>query len=647
MTLSHADSRTTHPSFSDTELRSALGHANLPTLLLVMNRLTGDGKWLEAPYRPTRTRGLDDNDSGGFTPDVQREIVDAAFQILRKWWAGDLADQPLPEDDELPGLLSISLGEEVPQEYGPSLAVEGNVRTRREVQWTSGRPEAAADYRVVVIGAGFSGMATAITLERLGIPYVVIEKQDSIGGVWYQNSYPGAGVDTPSHLYHYSFAPHGTWSRYYAKRPEILDYIRDTTSRTDVLENVRFSTEVRSAIWDENRSEWVVEVESADGRVEQLRAASVVSCVGFLNRASIPNFEGMDRFSGPMFHSSAWDHSVDISGKRVAVIGTGATAMQIVPAIADDAEKVLVFQRSPQWIAPNKNYSLSVSDEVRFLMEHVPFYAAFYRMRLVWMMQDKLLATLNRDPGWPHPERSINEKNDKHRMFFTDYIDQELGDRTDLRDAVLPKYPPYGKRILMDNGWIRTVKRDDVQLVTAGVRGFDEIAVITTDGDRVEADIVVLATGFQSSRMLAPMDIRGRDGISLREQWQDDNPYAYLGITVPGFPNFFVIGGPNTALGHGGSNLFSSECGIAYSAQVIIGMIERDIAAVEVKQEVCEDYNERIQSEHEGLIWTHPGMTTWYRNRTGRVTAPLPWRGVDYYEMTRKPDWDDFHVIPG
>lgn len=625
-------------------LTASLRQANLPTLLLVLHQLTGDEKWLSDPYLPSRTKGTNDNDSGGFSLERQQDIREQAEVIIQQWFDGALPERPAPVDEALPDLLSKSLGEQVPQEYGPSLAVEGNLRSRLEVDWTDRRPDRAKAFQVVIIGGGFSGLAAGMTLERLGIPYIIIEKQDSIGGVWYQNSYPGAGVDTPSHLYHYSFAPHGSWNRFYAKRPEILEYIRRVASGTNVEQHLRLETEVTAATWNEGQSQWIVQTVNAAGETEELHASAVISCVGFLNRPSIPNFEGMDSFTKPMFHSSAWDHSVDIKNKRVAVIGTGATSMQIVPAIADETEKVLVFQRSPQWVAPNQNYSRESTDEVKYLMDNVPYYAAFYRMRLVWMFQDKLLAALHRDPEWSHPERSINAKNERHRQFFTEYVDRELGERTDLRDAVLPKYPPYGKRILMDNGWIRTVKRDDVELITSAVRGFDDSAVLTTAGERVEADVVVLATGFKSSQLLAPMAIQGRNSVSLREEWKDDNPYAYLGITVPQFPNFFVIGGPNTALGHGGSNLFSSECGIAYTAQMIIAMIEQDFSSVEVKEDITSAYNEQVQREHEDLIWTHPGMTTWYRNQSGRVTAPLPWRGVDYYEMTRKPNLDDFVI---
>ncbi|MEU6561577.1 flavin-containing monooxygenase [Nocardia nova] len=644
MPVRPAEPRSITMTAGDDDLRAALREANLPTLLLVLAQFTGDGAWLREPYLPTRTRALNDNDDGGFPPEIQDRIRAAAFDVIRRWRDGARETPPPPGDDELPGLLSISLGEVVPQEYAASLAIEGNLHPRPEVRWTRERPSGADRLGVIVIGAGFSGVATAVTLRQLGIPFVVIEKAGAPGGVWYQNSYPGAGVDTPSHLYHYAFAPTGSWSRYYAKQPEILSYINDTAESFGVTEHIRFGTEVERAEWDEARHRWTVTVRTSEGVTERLEAAVVISCAGFLNRPSIPGFDGMDRFDGPLFHSSAWDHSVDLHGKRVAVIGTGATSMQIVPSIADDAQRVLVFQRSAQWVAPNLNYRRGVLPEVRLLMEQLPYYAAFYRMRLIWQFQDKLLATLRRDPLWKHPERSINSTNEKHRVFFTEYVDRELGDRIDLRDKVLPAYPPYGKRILMDNGWIETVKRDDVELVAAGVRGFDEHHVLTRDGGRHRADVVVLATGFESSRMLAPMDIRGRSGVPLRDQWADDNPYAYLGITVPDFPNFFLVGGPNTALGHGGSNLFPSECAVAYIAQILVAMAERGMGTVEVKDAVCAEYNRRLHAEHEQLIWTHPGMTTWYRNRHGRVTAPLPWRGVDYFEMTRQPDFDDFVV---
>jgi 4-hydroxyacetophenone monooxygenase len=642
MTRSVSDQRSITMTADDAELRAALEVGNIPTLLLVLRRLTGDPRWLEEPYRPTRAAALNDNDSGGFPPERQAEIREAAFAAIRDWRDGRTTLPEPPSVESLVAELSAAMNEQIPAEYARTMAEEAGFIDREGLTWTHERPAAADDMHVLIIGAGLSGVATAVYLQRLGIAFTIVERKEAVGGVWWENDYPGAGVDTPTHLYSFSFRPRRGWTRYYAKQPEILSYIQETADEFGITEKVRFSTEVTDARWDEGAQRWEVDVRTADGSTEHLSATAVVSCVGFFSKPSIPNFPGMDDFRGPLFHSSQWDHSVDITGKTVAVIGTGATAQQITPSIAGKAGKVLVFQRSPQWVAPNANYLRDVPEGVRLLMEQVPFYASFYRLRLVWQFQDKLLPTLRRDPGWAYPERAVNATNDKHRVFFTEHIDRELGDRTDLRDKVLPTYPPYGKRILMDNDWIATVRRDDVELVADTVVGFDEGHVLTADGERHAADVVVLATGFETRNMLAPMQIRGRSGVELHEVWGAEDAFAYLGMTVPDFPNLFIVSGPNTALGHGGSAIYVNECCIGYITQMLIRMAEDRIGAVEVREDVAKAYNAKVDAEHEQLIWTHPGMTNWYRNAAGRVVTTIPFRGVDFWQMTQHPDLDDY-----
>ncbi|MBS1889226.1 MAG: NAD(P)/FAD-dependent oxidoreductase [Actinobacteria bacterium] len=628
----------------DAHLRAAIAEGNLPLLLLVLKMLTGEERWLEEPYRPTRARALEDNDSGGFTEERQEEIRGAAFDVLRELREERVEVPPPPDDDELIRMVSVSLGEEVPSEYGRPMAEEAGFVPREDVAWHGARPTAADEMSALVIGAGPSGIAVGTMLEALGIEHTIVDKNPSVGGVWWENDYPGAGVDTPTHMYSLSFSPNRSWGRYYAKQPEILGYLQRVADEHGVTDRVSFETEVERLDWDEEREVWTAQARTSGGARRTYEARVVISCVGIIGRPKIPKIEGMERFRGPMFHPAEWDYSVDLAGKRVAVIGTGATAMQIVPAIADSAERVLVFQRSAQWVAPNANYLREVSDGARLLMEHVPYYASFYRMRLIWQFQDKLLATLRRDPEWPHPERSVNAINDRHREYFLSHIEAELEGRPDLLAKVVPTYPPYGKRILMDNGWYRTLRRPDVELIAEDVAAFSEEAVVTGDGERYPVDVVVLATGFHSTRILWPVEVHGRGGVELHRQWGDEDASAYLGVSVPNFPNLFLIGGPHTFTGHGGSAIYMAESAIAYTSRLLIAMVEGGIGSLEVRADVTEDYNRRIDAEHEHLIWTHPGMTTWYRNKYGRIVSMTPWRGVDYWEMTRVPDLDEFLV---
>jgi 4-hydroxyacetophenone monooxygenase len=633
-----------HTTATDEELEAALEHANIPTLLMVVAHLTGDHSWLEKPYRPTRTIALDDNDTGGLPPERQAEVRAAALDMLRRWREGTIPIPDPPTDRKLVEMLTVANGETVPREYGAMMAEEAQFHPR-DVTWSKAPVQGAVDdMHVIVIGAGISGICTAIKLSQLGIPYTVLEKNDRIGGTWLENDYPGAGVDTPSHLYSYSFDPSPSWSRYYAKQPEILTYLQGVVRRHGIESDIRFGVEVIRATYDSESTQWTLEVREPDGSTNIRTATALISSVGQLNRPQFPEIDGLDTFEGPVFHSAQWRHDVDLTGKRVAVIGTGASAMQVVPAIAGVPEQLLVFQRSPQWAAPNGNYLRNVEGGTQLLMEQVPYYATWYRIRLLWMFNDKLYPSLQIDPNWPHLDRSVNATNDKHRVFFTEHIRESLADRMDLWDKVLPTYPPYGKRILMDNGWYDAITRDDVELITDKVVGVTTDAIITSDGKRHEADVIVLATGFQSKRMLWPMDIHGIDGQSIRELWGDDDARAYLGMTVPGFPNLFITYGPNTNLGHGGSVIFHAECQVNYISRLLVEMVERGIRSVECRKDVFDEYNARVDAAHNRMIWSHRGMDTWYRNARGRVVTNTPWRLLDYWRMTRRPSLDDFEV---
>ncbi|GJF02675.1 monooxygenase [Pseudonocardia sp. D17] len=633
----------------DATLREALESANIPTLLLVLAHLTGDRSWLAEPYLPSRSIATDDNDTAGFTEELQAHVRAEAFAFLRAWRDGEVELAGPPPVDDVADRVGISCGETVPPEYNVSMAEEAGF-VDRDAHWTAAPPRRREDLRVVVIGAGEGGICTAVKLGELGIPYTVVERHDAVGGIWLENSYPGAGVDTASALYSYSWAQKPDWSRYFAKQPEILGYLQEVARDHGVLPHVRFGTEVVAARWDDTERVWRVGIRPADdpdATPTELVADVLISAVGQLNRPAYPPIPGLDSFAGPMFHSARWDHSVDLTDKRVGIVGTGASAMQIVPAVVGGPAHLTVFQRSAQWAIPNTNYHRVLTPQTRVLMEQVPWYAAWYRLRLMWIYQDKLHPTLRRDPDWEHPERSVNAINDRHRRFFAEHLMSEIAGHEDrLLDKVMPTYPPYGKRMLIDNGWFAALRRDDVDLVTDAIAQVDEKGVELADGSRVDLDVLVMATGFQSRRMLSPMDIRGRSGRSLREIWGDDDARAHLGITVPDFPNLFMVYGPNTNLGHGGSVIFHTECQVGYISRMLVTMLERDIGTVEVRPEVCDEYNRRVDEAHAELVWTHPGMTNWYRNAEGRIVTNSPWRLVDYWAMTREPDLSEFVTTP-
>jgi 4-hydroxyacetophenone monooxygenase len=539
-------------------------------------------------------------------------------------------------------MLSCALAEEVPGEYGELLSEEMGLLSRDVEIPADVVPE---DFRVVIIGAGLSGLCMGMKLASAGIDFVILEKDEDLGGTWLENVYPGCGVDTPGHLYTFSFAPNPGLTRYFAKRDEVHDYIQRIACESDIKRYVRFSTEVVRARYQAADGKWHIDVRDANGVAESLSASVLITAVGMVNRPSIPSFPGLDEFPGPIMHTAAWDNSVDLSGKRVAVIGTGASAMQLVPSIADEAAEVTVFQRSKQWAVPHPNYHREVKEGVRFLMREVPFYFQWYRLRSFWNFSDRLHSSLQIDPNWPHPERAVNEVNDRHRVFLTKYIKEQLGDRADLLDACLPDYPPYGKRPLLDNRWFQTVCRDDVNLITEAVDHVDGNKVVTRSGTEIAADVIAMATGFKVLQFLWPMDIIGRSGKTLREQWGIDDAKAYLGVTVPDFPNFFIVNGPNTNAGHGGSAIHATEFQVRYIMQAIRHLLVDQTGAVDVDRNVFLRYNAELDEALSHCIWSHKGMTTYYRNDAGRIVVSSPWKYVDYWERTREFNPHDYRQV--
>jgi 4-hydroxyacetophenone monooxygenase len=629
----------------EARLRDALQFANIPVLLMILTQLTGDMAWLAPPYAPTRTRGMDDNDTGGLPADLQAIVRAAALRAMLD--ARRCATTPdAPDETVMATMMSACMGEPVPAEYSALMLEELGQRSR-EPEWDQ-VPDAArlAAFRVLIVGAGVSGLCAAINLQRLGIRYTVLEKNASVGGTWLENSYPGCGVDTPSHLYSYSFAPHN-WSRYFAKRDEIRDYIERCADEYGVRDNILLGTDVEQARFDVSSNMWMVRARRVTGEIIELSGNILVSAVGQLNQPAVPSIPGAERFLGPAAHSARWTPDIDVRDQRVGVIGTGASAMQIVPTIAGEAARVSIFQRSPQWAAPSSNYQRAVPDELRYLIEQVPLYAAWYRCRLVWSFSDKVHESLQIDREWPDQAHSINAINDGHRRYFTKYLTEQLGDRQDMLGQMLPQYPPFAKRMLIDNSWFATMTRDDVELVTEGIREIVEDGVIDGAGIHHPTDILVYATGFQTLRLVGSYDVYGRDGRSLRDTWGEDDAFAYLGMTVPGFPNFFCLYGPNTSLGHGGSLIFLTECAVRYIARLSQRMILEDIVTLECREDVCARYNQDVDAAHSRMIWSHPGATNWYRNSRGRVVTNSPWRVVDYWRMTYEPDLADFVVRRG
>ncbi len=543
-------------------------------------------------------------------------------------------------------MMRTCLGENVAPEYAPLMREEMGF-VPREAGWNR-RPsnQTLVRHHVLIVGAGVCAIALAVALGHLGIPYTIVEKNAELGGTWYVNRYPGCGVDTPNHSYSYSFGSRNPWTRYFCQREELLDYLKKVASEYGIREHLRLNTRLTSSRWDESRRRWISTLKTSEGE-ETFESTVLVSAIGQLNDPSRVHFKGEEDFPGLILHSALWSDNIQLEGKRVAVIGTGATSMQLVPSIADRVASVTVFQRTAQWARPVEGYSDPIAEGAQWLLAHLPFYVQWYRFNMFWRYGDGLLPFLRKDPAWPHPDRAVNKGNDRHREEITQFILSELKDRPDLVEKCVPTYPPYGKRILLDNGWFKTITKPNVELVTDGIDGFSQNGIRTMDGKERQFDIIVVATGFNVTEMAAQLDITGRQGKNLRDKWSDDNPTAYLGLTVPDFPNFFCMLGPNSGPAHGGSVIFQGECQSRYISACLVEMIERGIAAVDVRQDVLDDYVRKVDTEHEAMIWTHPGMTTYYRNKSSRVFSAMPWRFVDYWGMTHEADLDRYRLTEG
>lgn len=631
---------------NDTELREALEHANLPALLPAIVQLTGDASLLErfpAPSSPMM--GAVDGDHSEADQAAIREL---AFESLRAYRDGDGTLPPMPDEATLARMMNWCAGETIPPEYVP-LAIEEAALAEadpRRFEWNARPAEAVLeDFRVLVIGAGFGGVCAGIRLGQAGISYTIVEKNESVGGTWHENSYPDLRVDVPNHFYSYSFAHNPDWSNYFSMRDELKGYIEGVAQQHGVDAQLRLRTEVLRADFDEAASLWRVRVRGADGQEEVLEANAVVSAVGMLNRPQYPDIPGLETFDGPCFHSARWEHDVELEGKRVGVIGTGASAMQFVPRVAEKAAQLTVFQRSAHWASYNASYRATIDEGFKWCLRHIPFYHSWYRFLLFWAGADRAYPVFRIDPDWHEPDTAISMMNDLFRQAATQHIRDELGGDPELLAKCLPDYPPLGKRPLMDNGWYSTLRREDVSLVTEGIREITPKGVVTEDGEQHTFDVLVLATGFHAGKFLWPMEIVGKDGVSLQDRWEGgENPRAYLGITMPDFPNLFCLYGPNTNPVVG-SVIYMLECQMTYVMGCLREMLENGIQSIDCKPDVHDAYNERLDAEMEHMVWRHPRVRSYYNNKSGRVITNVPWTMYQYWAMTRTPDLADYSTV--
>ncbi|MBX3705572.1 MAG: NAD(P)/FAD-dependent oxidoreductase [Pseudomonadales bacterium] len=629
---------------SDAEIEAALEDAHIPALMCALVHITGDANVVRGPIKPVINFFGDEQ--GNISPEDQATVRARAREALCALRDG--ARLPAPPSQALVNeMVDFIVDRALTPEYGEFLHAE-LMLSGEDPYAPVGLDElpaaARAGFKVAIIGAGMSGILAGIRLQAAGIPFEIIERHEDVGGTWYQNTYPGCRVDSPNHIYSYSFRP-ADWPQYYSPQPVLRDYFDATARDYGLKAHTRFGTEVKEARFDERGGRWRLTLERRDGTREELETNAVISAVGQLNRPKWPDVPGRERFEGISFHSTEWQHEHDLTGKRILVIGTGASAFQFAPEIAKVAGDVTIFQRTPPWMAPVPTYHDNVPAGKHWLLNHVPYYAKWYRFSMFWNAAEGLLHAVRKDPAWNGQNHSISAANDEVRQMFTDWIAELCEGDTELFRKVVPKYPVGAKRILLDNGnWMRALRRDNVHLVDEPVREITTTGVVTESGIAYDADVIIYGTGFEASRFLWPMRVYGRSGKELQAHWNGD-PRAYLGITIPGFPNLFCCYGPNTNIVANGSIIFFSECEVRYILGCIGLLLRGGHAALDCRRDVHDAYNQAIDAENLEMAWGAANVPTWYKNTKGRVTQNWPYPLVEFWHRTRRPNPTDYQFL--
>lgn len=480
-------------------------------------------------------------------------------------------------------------------------------------------------YQVAIIGTGFAGVCMAIKLLEAGInDFVILEKADDIGGTWRDNTYPGAACDVSSHLYSFSFEPNPNWSRMFSGQKEIYEYLKHCVVKYGLESYIQYGSEVMGGNFNQENGEWQVLLKDKPA----IKARFWVNGMGPLNRAVYPEIPGLQDFEGKMFHSSNWDHKYDIRHKKVAVVGTGASSIQITPAIAPDVEKLYVFQRTPAWVLHKPDREMNKLE--KWLFKKVPFIQKLYRWRIYWFNELPAYFFVYH-PTYTKIIRGLGLKQLKKQV-----------PNKELREKLTPKYMPGCKRILLSNNYYPTFMRPNVELVTEGIESIGPKSITTKGGESKEVDAIVLCTGFMAAEFPENFNVMGINGKTLNEEWKSA-PEAYLGTTVSGFPNMYLIIGPNTGLGHN-SMIYMIEAQVTYILDAIQKAMAKGSKYMDVKKPVQETYNEEMQDRLQGTVW-NSGCVSWYLTKAGKNTSVWPGFTFEFSNRTKKVKAEDYDWV--
>jgi 4-hydroxyacetophenone monooxygenase len=628
---------------SDETIDEALRYADPMALRGLLFQLTGDEALAAARVYPGPA-GLAEAMGLADPADVAmvREKAATFLRAYRDQGAGDLAIGP---SDRLPRSLELTAGETIdPTELELWLEELALDPWARALRWQQEPPrERLEDFFVLVVGAGLGGLNAAVQLKHAGIPFAVVEKNPGVGGTWYENRYPGARVDSPSRTYTHIYGVDYRHPNPFCEQPSNEKYFNWIADEFEVRGHISFDTEVRSMVWDEEAARWTVTAQGPEGE-RVWHPNVIISAVGFLARPNVAELPGAETFSGPAFHTARWPRDLDLSGKRVAVIGSGCTGYQMVPELAKLAEHVLIFQRTPQWVFDRPGYTQPFPEQALWLERNLPFYSNFLRFRISWLTGPYVQSrAFDIDPDWDDPH-TLSALNKRIRDGRIEFLRRKLGEHPDLMAKMVPPHPPMSARpVAVDEQYsiLDAVLRDDVTLVTEGIRRVTPHGIETADGREHRFDVLVYATGFKANDFLWPMEVRGRGGTRVEELWGRDGARAWVGTMLPGFPNFFMLYGPNTNPFSLGVVTFS-ELMTRFALERVEQLLLSGKRSVEVTSEAYWRYNDELDAREKLRAWSDPRAQTYYRNAHGRSASNCPFEGTEIWQRLRHPDAADF-----
>ncbi len=622
------------------ELARALDEANVPTLLAAYAYLSHDLDFLEsfaAHIRPAFS----------YPPtEIPEALADELRLKLRRLLAtGEGLARGEASDALVQRIMSVTVGEPVEDEFIELVYDQCGFRPWVDRSKQPDRPASSAEFKVLVIGAGMTGMAAATKLREAGYDFVVIEKNAEVGGTWYENRYPGVGVDTPSHFYSFSWEIWPDWQHYHPHGADMQRYMTGVADKYDMRRDIRFNTTVESLVWDEKACTWTVTARNADGSTEALVVNAVINGHGPVNRMKMPDIAGLSDFTGPVVHTAAYPADLDVKGKRVAVIGTGASSAQLCGAIASEVAQLTVYQRTKHWVINNPEIAHEVSEGMRWALGNIPTFKEWFRFRVYWAAADGLFSNVLKDPAWADNMLAVSEGNEMTRQYALSYMHQRFADRPDLIEKLTPDFPIFSKRIILDNGWFDALARPNVHLENQAIARILPNGIEAKDGSVFDCDVVICATGFNVSQMVGNLVIKGVDGRDLGEEWGAEDPRSYLGMCVPGFPNYFHTVGPNSAPNHAAGQNLISEAQVNWIIEALDRINEAGARAFEVEQDAFDAWNRKVDARMPEMIWTHPRANSYYNNSKGRVFLSWPWRLVDFFNATRRPETGSYRLL--